>query len=65
MATATYMGKIIWVPEIGDPTFIGWLTVAVYFLVAVTCLKAALIPIDNNLHQEKKIKLFWLFLTFS
>jgi len=30
-----------WIPGIGDPTIIGWITVAVYFIVALICLKAA------------------------
>lgn len=57
-----------WVPSIGDPTIIGWVTVAVYFIVAIICFKAAFTPKlnnnQNNLHQEKQIKHFWLFLTF-
>lgn len=52
-----------WIPSVSDPNIIGWITVAIYFIVAIICLKAAFIPIDNNLHQEK-IKRFWLFLTF-
>lgn len=48
-----------WIPSIGDPTIIGWATVAVYFIVAVICLKAAF---TSNL--EKSIKNLWLFLTF-
>jgi len=29
-----------WTPTIGDPTFVGWLTVAAYFLVGALCLRA-------------------------
>ena len=47
-----------WVPGIGDPTIIGWVTVAVYFIVAIICLKAAFTS-----NYEKPIKNFWLFLT--
>lgn len=47
-----------WVPSIGDPTIIGWVTVAVYFIVALICLKAAFTS-----NSEKSIKNFWLFLT--
>lgn len=57
-----------WVPSIGDPTIIGWVTVAIYFIVAVICLKAAftskLDGNQNKSNQEKSIKTFWLFLTF-
>lgn len=59
MATASHLGKIIWVPEIGDPTAIGWFTVAVYFIVALTCLRAAFLSKKNQ-----SIKRFWLFLSF-
>ena len=48
-----------WVPSIGDPTIIGWVTVVVYFIVAIICFKAAVIP-----EQEKNIKNFWLLLAF-
>ena len=53
-----------WAPGIGDPTVIGWITVIVYFSVAVICLKAALTPAqNNNQKQEKSIKTLWFFLT--
>ena len=51
--------NISWVPSIGDPTIIGWLTVIVYFIVALICLKAAFIS-----KNDKSIKIFWIFLTF-
>lgn len=58
-----------WVPGIGDPTVIGWVTVAVYFVVALISLKATFLSQQNNLakcnsRQDKSIKVFWLFLTF-
>ena len=57
-----------WVPSISDPTIIGWVTVAVYFIVAIICLKATFISkLDKNQNksnQEKSIKNFLLFLTF-
>jgi len=31
-----------WMPGIGDPTLLGWLTVAAYFTAAGLCLRAAL-----------------------
>ena len=53
-----------WAPGIGDPTVIGWITVIVYFIVAVICLKAAFTTIQNNKQTtEKSIKTFWIFLT--
>lgn len=49
-----------WVPSIGDPTLIGWLTVAVYFIVALIFLKATVISKNDN-----PIKVLWGFLTLS
>ena len=48
-----------WVPGIGDPTVLGWVTVAVYFIVALVCLKAVF-----NEQSDRKLKTFWLILTF-
>ena len=47
-----------WVPSIGDPTILGWVTVFVYFTVAIICLKAA-----TSAESKKSEKLFWLYLT--
>ena len=48
-----------WVPGIGDPTIIGWVTVTVYFIVALVCLRAVF-----NSESDRKLKTFWLILTF-
>lgn len=58
MATTSYMGKIHWVPEIGDPTLMGWITVIIYFFVALICLKATVVSTN-----DKSTKKFWIFLT--
>ena len=47
-----------WVASIGDPTVIGWVTVVVYFTVAIICMKAA-----TSAGSNKSEKLFWLCLT--
>ena len=47
-----------WLPSIGDPTVMGWVTVAAYFFVALICLKATLIS-----KNDKSIKSFWIFIT--
>lgn len=57
MAIESHLDKFHWVPGIGDPTFIGWFTVAVYFLAVIICFKASLITKTNN-----SAKTFWLFL---
>ena len=48
-----------WAPSIGDPTVMGWVTVVVYFTVAIICLKAA-----TTENANKSEKLFWFYLTF-
>lgn len=47
-----------WEAGIGDPTLIGWVTVIVYFTVAIICLKAA-----TSADSNKSEKLFWSYLT--
>jgi hypothetical protein len=34
------MNEIDWSPTIGDPTLMGWVTVAAYFLTSWLCLRA-------------------------
>lgn len=58
MAISSLVENGRWTPGIGDPTITGWVTVAVYFVVAVICLKAAF-----STNTEKLTKNFWLFLT--
>lgn len=57
----------LWTIGIGDPTLVGWVTVVVYFFVALICLKATFTPnpssINNIPNQGKSIKIFWLSLT--
>ena len=31
------MASFNWTPGIGDPTFVGWLTVALYFVPSISC----------------------------
>jgi len=59
MATSTYIESNQWVIGIGDPTVLGWVTVFIYFAVALFCLKAA-----TSADFNKSEKLFWLFLAF-
>ena len=47
-----------WVPSIGDPTILGWITVFAYFLVAIICIQAM-----TSVNSNKSENLFWLFLT--
>jgi len=52
-----------WYPTIGDPTFMGWLTVFLYFFVSVACfryvfLSSVLFSDDVAIKQKQ----FWLFM---
>src|SRR2546423_5657387 len=47
-----------WRPGIGDPTFIGWVTVVAYFVAAYFCWRAS----RNGLHG-RKVRWFWTGLT--
>ncbi|MGB3209088.1 MAG: hypothetical protein WBB19_00135 [Desulforhopalus sp.] len=60
-----------WTPSIGDPTFLGWVTVCVYFLTAILCLavyRRCLQPstqvADNNYFPATRWIWFGLFLAF-
>ena len=59
MATSTLLENGRWIPGIGDPTVLGWVTVVVYFTVAVICMKAATINKSNKSEHH-----FWFYLTF-
>lgn len=42
MSWAEFLSRLHWRPQIGDPTFMGWLTVAAYAAAAAVSLVAAL-----------------------
>ncbi len=42
MSWADFLSRLHWRPQIGDPTFMGWLTVAAYAVAAAVSLMAAL-----------------------
>lgn len=45
-----------WVPGIGDPTIVGWLTVVAYFAAALLCVRAA----RRSRHATGTCPVFWL-----
>lgn len=51
----------VWRPGIGDPTVMGWITVAAYFGAAVLCLRQALESRRRRAAAERII--FWGILT--
>jgi hypothetical protein len=56
-----FISRIHWRPMIGDPSFMGWLTVAAYALAAVLCLLAAQrVPLDDDLRPNRPRRHMWL-----
>jgi hypothetical protein len=51
-----------WNPGIGDPSFMGWLTVSSYYFAALLCF---LKMISKKLPLEKKEWHFWGFICFA
>lgn len=52
-----------WYPAIGDPSFMGWLTVAAYFVTAILCWKAAIKARTSNPGSgSRKAANLWLLL---
>ncbi len=52
-----------WVAGLGDPTAMGWLTVAAYFLTLVLCLCCAARPLFSSKEDDRATDLrFWLVL---
>jgi hypothetical protein len=63
MTLFTLFEQVGWQPTIGDPTFMGWFTVAAYFLTAAAALKLsfaadAIFPRASSVKQQR----FWLIL---
>lgn len=48
--------QIGWRPGIGDPTFMGWLTVFTYLLVSITCWLRSRTAVSNDFLGERR---FW------
>lgn len=59
---ANYLQHMTWTPGIGDPSFVGWLTVALYFCVSFCCYQVYLsreLIFDRNKVQQST---FWFSL---
>jgi hypothetical protein len=54
-----------WSPGIGDPTFVGWLTVIAYFVTAWFCLSAArrISGAMAALREARRERSFWMTLS--
>jgi hypothetical protein len=57
LAATTEDGR--WRPGIGDPTLMGWFTVASYFLAAFFCWRAA--EASRRILADRARQWFWLF----
>lgn len=51
-----------WSPKIGDPSVMGWVTVAMYLLAAVMSLRVAVTG-RYSLASTRRERAFWIFLT--
>ena len=58
-------GTLHWRPVIGDPTFMGWLTVVLYFLCAWQCLRVLLQAPQLFQQQTRRQRGLWLFLAMA
>jgi hypothetical protein len=52
-----------WSPGIGDPTFVGWFTVAAYFAAALTCWRVRAGSPDADTNVRRRERVFWTVLT--
>lgn len=64
-----FISQLQWRPAIGDPSFMGWLTVAAYAVAAILCLIAARrYPIADDLKPNRRRRRMWmgvaLFMSF-
>ncbi len=61
----SFFAKIAWSPTIGDPTFMGWFTVALYFFCAYQSWRVCRYGeriFDPPLPRQKNL---WLLITFT
>jgi hypothetical protein len=50
-----------WTPKIGDPTFVGWLTVVLYFVTAISCwISARKVELDGRRRLNEHLS--WRFI---
>jgi len=60
MNFAEFLSQIRWRPQIGDPSFMGWLTVVAYGAAAVLCFLAALHhPVAIDTGQVRRRHRMW------
>jgi hypothetical protein len=58
---AEFISQIRWRPQIGDPSFMGWFTVAAYAAAAVLCFVAASrFPVAADAGETRRRRRMWL-----
>jgi hypothetical protein len=61
MSIAEFVSQIRWRPQIGDPSFMGWLTVAAYGATAALCLRAAIRQtVAADTREARRLRRIWL-----
>jgi hypothetical protein len=61
MNFAEFISQIRWRPQIGDPSFMGWLTVAAYAAAAALCFIAAnRFPVTADAGETRRRRRMWL-----
>jgi hypothetical protein len=61
MNFAEFVSQIRWRPQIGDPSFMGWFTVAAYAVAAVLCfIAASRCPVAAEAAQARRRRRMWL-----
>lgn len=58
-----FFTAVDWYPTIGDPSFMGWFTVFVYFVTFILSLKVILVSKYIFIEQEKVQKQFWVIIS--
>ena len=58
---AEFVSQIRWRPQIGDPSFMGWFTVAAYAAAAVLCfIVACRCPVAADAGETRRRRRMWL-----
>jgi hypothetical protein len=61
MNFAEFVSQIRWRPQIGDSSFMGWLTVAAYATAAVVCfIAASRFPVTADAGETRRRRHMWL-----
>jgi hypothetical protein len=65
MDVVRIISAVDWSPGIGDPSVMGWITVALYFVCAYKCYSVYSLSKKPLLKREGRERLLWLCLLIS